>query len=282
MTSLTLHQSLPPYRVTAHNYATDAPNKIHSDEIASRFGFTGGLVPGVGDYAYLTRPVVETLGRPWLESGWMSVKLLKPVYDGETVGVRGEVSATAPATLSLELRNAEDELCAVAEAAVATSLAAPEPGAYRPCSLPDFDERPEATLQNLPVGKTLGSQSLELDLVATNAELTAQFRDSLPLYTGPHAVLHPAYHPHAANQLLHHNVKLGPWIHTASHVQHYGLVRDREKLNLLGRVKEAYEKRGHEVVVLDLALFGEGDRPIARIDHTAIIRPRQVRDLTAP
>ena len=30
----------------AYNHATESENKIHSDEVARRYGFRGGLVPG--------------------------------------------------------------------------------------------------------------------------------------------------------------------------------------------------------------------------------------------
>jgi hypothetical protein len=38
-------------------------------------------------------------------------------------------------------------------------------------------------------------------------------------------------------------------------------------------VREAYGKRGHEYVTLDLAVFDAADAPIAHIEHTAIVRP---------
>ena len=50
------------YEVRAHNAATASENKIHDDDVARRYGFSGGLVPGVTLYAYMTRPVVDALG----------------------------------------------------------------------------------------------------------------------------------------------------------------------------------------------------------------------------
>ena len=46
--------ALRPYRVEAFNTAKESDNKIHDDAVARRFGFTGGLVPGVDVYAYMT------------------------------------------------------------------------------------------------------------------------------------------------------------------------------------------------------------------------------------
>ena len=59
------------YELRAHNTATDSENKIHDDEVARRFGFSGGLVPGVDVYAYLTHLPAETWGSDWLERGTM-------------------------------------------------------------------------------------------------------------------------------------------------------------------------------------------------------------------
>ena len=45
-----------PYRVRAFNTAVASENKIHDDTVARRYGFSGGLVPGVEVYAYMTHP----------------------------------------------------------------------------------------------------------------------------------------------------------------------------------------------------------------------------------
>ena len=38
---------MPVHNAVARNFAEASENKIHSDDIAKRFGFTGALVPGV-------------------------------------------------------------------------------------------------------------------------------------------------------------------------------------------------------------------------------------------
>jgi len=84
---------LAEYRVKAHNTAAGSENEIHDDAVARRHGFRGGLVPGVTVYAYLTRPLVEALGRAWLERGTASVRFLRPVLDGEEVTVTGAITS---------------------------------------------------------------------------------------------------------------------------------------------------------------------------------------------
>ena len=61
--------ALCPYRVEAFNTAKESDNQIHDDAVARRFGFTGGLVPGVDVYAYMTHLPVRRWGRAWLERG---------------------------------------------------------------------------------------------------------------------------------------------------------------------------------------------------------------------
>src|SRR5688572_13989077 len=116
MSRFEIGQELPCYEVIAKNYGADHANRIHSDDGAARYGFAGALVPGVGLYAYLTRPALDALGREWLERGAMSAKFLKPVYDGETVQARATVAHDDPIELKLELINQSGALCAIGSA----------------------------------------------------------------------------------------------------------------------------------------------------------------------
>ena len=52
-----------------------------------RYGFGGGLVPGVDVYAYMTRPAVAAWGVDWLSGGTMHARFLSPVYEGQVVVV---------------------------------------------------------------------------------------------------------------------------------------------------------------------------------------------------
>ena len=58
-----MSQSLEPYSVVAFNSARNSENKMHDDTVARRFGFSGGLVPGVDVYAYMAHPAVVRWGR---------------------------------------------------------------------------------------------------------------------------------------------------------------------------------------------------------------------------
>src|SRR5207244_2048113 len=116
-----MSEPLPKYSVKAVNTSTDSDNKIHDDATARRYGFAGGLVPGVTVYAYLTEPLVEAFGTAWLHLGSAVVKFVKPVLDGEEVTVSGDVTARDPqgaTTASLQLTTASTGVCATLEAAI--------------------------------------------------------------------------------------------------------------------------------------------------------------------
>src|SRR5579871_5116191 len=103
---------LGPYEIEAFNTAKNSENRIHDDAVARRFGFHGGLVPGVEVYAYMTHLPVRHWGRAWLERGIAECRLLKPVYDRDRVSVTADQREGG-----LELRlEARGELCATCRA----------------------------------------------------------------------------------------------------------------------------------------------------------------------
>jgi hypothetical protein len=269
MSRFEVGQELPAYEVIAKNYGVDHSNRIHSDEGAARYGFAGALVPGVGLYAYLTRPAVDALGLEWLERGAMSAKFIKPVYDGEKAQARAIATQNDPIELKLELLNQSGELCAVGSAGMPNSLPALNPKDYPFC--PPAGLRP-ASIASFSIGDALGSVEFDLDLKDESPKFLDNVVESAPIYD---SVCHPAFWIAQANEILMRNIALGPWIHTASDAQHYAIARDGERLSLRGRVVDLYERRGHELIVADLGLIGENDRPIVHIKHTAIIKLRE-------
>jgi len=87
--------------ISAFNTATASENKIHDDAIASRFGFTGGLVPGVDVFAYLAHMPMARWGRDWLAGGFMQARFGKPVYDGDAATVTATPEADGSLALSI-------------------------------------------------------------------------------------------------------------------------------------------------------------------------------------
>src|ERR1700741_4843151 len=78
---------LETWRLQAYNTAKQSENKMHDDTVAKRFGFSGGLGPGVDVMAYMMHMPVARWGRAFLERGLIEARFVTPVYDGEIADV---------------------------------------------------------------------------------------------------------------------------------------------------------------------------------------------------
>lgn len=264
---------LPEYRIAARNTSRQSENLIHDDATARRYGFGGGLVPGVTVYAYLTHPLVAAFGSAWLERGTATVRLVKPIFDGEEVAVTGTVTErdAAGVAVALSARTERGGERAVVSATIPAGLPTPvNVASYREAPLPV--ERSAASREHFLACANLGTPVTVYD-DARAAEYLAKVDDPLALYRGPDAYVHPAFYLEQSNRALSGNARLGPWIHAASTVRHLGGARVGDTLRTLGRIRSLYEKKGREFVELDLVIVaGARRRPVAHVLHTAIYR----------
>lgn len=260
----------------ARNYAEDSENKIHGAD-AARHGFRGGLVPGIGTYAYMTQALIRHLGPDWIARGWAEVQFRKPVYDGDDVRVAAfhAMEAQHPDRVAVHLSvngAADDSVRAMAGMIAESSEIRIED--YPLHSVPSREARPPAMLDHWPVGALLGSRELTLDLDLAARTFVQDVLDSSPLYRGADAAAHPALLLAQANFILRDNIALGSWIHTASRIRHFSAARNGEHISMRGHIAEAFERTGHQYVTADLGVFAEASRPVAHFMHTAIIRLR--------
>ncbi len=261
------------YRVKAKNTAVNSENAIHDDGVARQYGFSGGLVPGVTVYGYLTHPLVAALGPAWLERGTVTVRFLKPVLDGEELRVAGAIMTrdATGATASLHGSTAATAECVTATATLPAGLPTPiNISAYGMAPLPE--ERPPVSREHLSGVATLGTPENTYDEECASGFLE-KVSETLPLYRGATGFVPPAFYLEQANRALSRNVRLGPWIHVSSTVRHLAAARVGDTLQTRGRVRSLFEKKGREFVELDLAILVKGSgRPVAHVLHTAIYR----------
>ena len=263
------------WTVRARNTAVASTNKIHSDDVARRYGFAGGLVPGVDVYAYLTHVPAEHWAREWLERGTMRARFVQPIYDGEQVEVEGRAAGGA---LTLTARSPGGGRADGEAALPAEAPAPPDVDEVPLAPLPE--ERPPASDVSLAPGRILGTVDFALDEASAAAYLD-DIGETLGLYR--HAGLaHPGWLLRAANFVLTSNVVMGPWIHVASSVTHHGTASFGDDLSARARVTNRYERAGHRFVVLDVLIVADGHRPIARVEHTALYEPRQRDESASP
>lgn len=230
------------FRVRAHNTAKESENKIHDDRVAAAYGFRGGLVPGVAVYGYMIQPVVECLGRGWLERGAMSLRLVAPCYEGETVVTRCNGSlATA--------ENESGSLYASGQVSMDPS-AGGVPFSFQSHEAPEANQRPIASSETVVPGKRLGSVREKLEVTDEAAV--------------PERLLH------LANEILTRNFRMGPWIHAGSEIRHHSLAAAGEEITASGEIQECFERKGRRFAVAEIAMYGADSRPVASVRHTFI------------
>jgi hypothetical protein len=260
--------ALAPYRVEAYNTAHFSENKIHDDEVARRYGFSGGLVPGVDVYAYMTHAALARWGRAWLERGSAECRFVKPVYEGETATV---TAAEKDGGLAIMVES-RDETCASGVAWMTEAPAAPSIDEFVEAQPPAV--RPAADEQTLALGRWLGIAAFRLTAEFAERHLR-DVRETDPLYARE-GLAHPGTILRLCNWVLAQNVVLGPWIHVGSKLQNFAAARVGDELTVRARVTDNYERKGHRFVELDALAIANGRTALARIAHTAIYRPRQV------
>jgi len=258
---------LQAYRVSAYNTAKFSENKMHDDTVAKRFGFSGGLVPGVDVMAYMMHLPVAKWGRAFLERGLIEARFVKPVYDGDIADVTGEES---DGVLSIEVES-RGELCATGSA----SLPASAPSV----SLSDFPgiaavaERRPVNATSYQLDKWLGSVPRAWAGEAAEEYLT-DVRERDPIYA-KEGLGHPGLLQRVMNKVLVDNAVLGPWIHVGSRMQLLSAAGSGDELSARARVTGNYEKKGHRFVELDALVVANGRTPLAHCQHTAIYQPRE-------
>ena len=258
---------LEPYRVQAYNTAKLSENKMHDDTVARRFGFSGGLVPGVDVMAYMMHLPVTKWGRAFLERGLIEARFVKPVYDGEIANVTGEES---DGVLSIRVES-RGQLCATGSSSL--------PAAAPSVSIADFadiapvSERGPVDARSYELGKWLGTTPRAWAGDAATEYLT-DVREHDPIYTSE-GLGHPGLVQRVMNRVLVDNAILGPWIHVGSRMQLLNAARSGDELTARAKVTGNYEKKGHRFVELDALVVANARTPVAHCQHIAIYQPRE-------
>jgi len=258
---------LKTYRVSAYNTSKQSENKIHDDAVARRYGFSGGLVPGVDVLAYMIHLPVAKWGRAFLERGLIEARFLKPVYDGETAEVTG---SETDGVLSIEVQS-RGQLCAAGRASLQASAPAVAMADYQ--SVAPVAERRPVSANSYEVGKWLGTLPRDWAGEAA-AQYLADIRETDPIYAREQ-LGHPGLLQRVMNKVLVDNAILGPWIHVGSRMQLLSAAKSGDELTARAKVTGNYEKKGHRFVELDALVIANGTTPLAHCWHIAIYQPRE-------
>ena len=258
---------LETWRLQAYNTAKQSENKMHDDTVAKRFGFSGGLVPGVDVMAYMMHMPVVRWGRDFLERGLIDARFIKPVYDGETAEVTARES---DGVLAIEVMSRGD-LCATGSASLPATVPTISIADYR--EVPVVAERKPVNATSYEVGKSLGTTPRRWAGEAAS-EYLADIRETDPIFTRQ-GLGHPGLIQRVMNRVLVDNAILGPWIHVGSKMQLLSAAKAGDEITARAKVTGNYDKKGHRFVELDALVVGNGTTPLAQCWHIAIYQPRE-------
>lgn len=251
------------YKVVAINHAAESENRIHSDEIASRFGFRGALVPGVAVYGYMTHPLVERFCVDWLSSHQTSVRFLKPAYDGEELTIEMK---PAGGGWDLTCTSPYGELLAVMNSKTPCT-AAPAPVAEVFSRSPLAPERLLISADTINLERPLPVWHWRTEQ-ASNVEYAAQVADDQAVYA---EYVHPHWALGTANYILVRSYIMPAWIHVGSEITQHRALHANSTVDIAAACVEKWERKGHEFVKLDIR-YTDADGLIARVMHTAIYK----------
>jgi acyl dehydratase len=267
-----MSEPLVTYDVNAFNTAAASENKIHDDSVARRFGFRGGLVPGVEVYAYMAHMPVARWGRAWLERGAADCRFLKPVYDGALA----RVTATEQSDGLVLHVESSGERCATGQATLPADNRTAQAADSLPTRTPPA-ERPPACDASLAPNRALGIAPFTVDRAKLSTYLD-EIREIDPIYR-TQGLVHPGQILRLANQALLQNVVLGPWIHVGSRIRHHATAHIGQQLTLRAKItSNVVSSKGHAIVEFDAIVIADETKTVANLTHSAIWRPRQVSE----
>jgi len=242
----------------AFNQAPDSANEIHGDKIAKQYGFKGGLVPGVTVSAYLIHPAITAWGMDFLERGYAHVRVGSPLYDFEqfTVNVLKETETSYEA----ELRRPDDTLSANATVELKEMAETPPSRRGHPIAERGY-VGPAASFEVWEKLQHEGCKAFRYHW-GSKHNMQTYVRDAslMPsLLTGDNAFANMGFILGTSNWVLASNAYMNPWVHLETYSQNYQPIAQDTTIITEMTVADFFEKKGHEFVDAELALFNEAD-----------------------
>ena len=259
---------MPLHQPVAINHSQAHENRIHSDDVARAYGFTGALVPGVAVFGHMTYPLTNELGVRWLGHSRVALRLHKPAYNGDRLSV--PLTQTGEQTYLVECYNAAGVLLAQLTVELPTELPPGDPrshieGAATKAKRVEIDWN--VIEVNTPFAAVAWKPSVE-----ENRKYTDELADDLPVYrTG---VVHPHLIQHWCNQMLVRRFILPAWIHVGTEMTFRRVLRVGDAVDVRAIPIEKWERKGHEFIKLYLAFLVDG-APAVEAVHTAIYKVAQ-------
>lgn len=262
----------PAVELTGRNYATDQVGGIHDDAAAAKYGYVGGLVPGVALFTAAIPRIVESYGDAWAARGRVELRFRRPCYDGDVLRMVGP-QACPDGRIRFDLSH---------EGGASSCEIHLSPDAGEPPALTDYPE----TASKADWG-SVADFLLDLEHMGSVSQVATA--DDIAEYVGAVGGSDPFSGTDRVNPgyLLRTYIHLsravfptkpaGPTIHVASTARYFAPVPVGSTLSIRGRVKHLYAKNGNRYVMYDYAWFLSDGTPVLQDDHTVVYELKQHR-----
>lgn len=265
-------------RGVAYNQVPHSDNRIHSDELAREYGFSGALVPGVTVSAYLIQPAIEKWGLEWLDYGYAHVVVTSPLYDEAVFDVQTEWDGER---YSAQLQSNGNTN---AHASVGLQLTSECKSPARRGDLIMLDDYlgPPATRELMERLQREGCMAKNF-LWSADHEMAGYFRcqsDMPPLLrtdgeTGSAGYANMSFLLGCANRHFAAIASMSPWVHLETRSRNYEAVPLGTHLISEMRIIDLFTKKGHEFADCEFNLFrADNGRCVCSIEQRAIYRLR--------
>lgn len=252
------------HEAVARNHSHASENRIHSDDIARRYGFRGALVPGVAVFGHMTYPIVAEHGVAWLGHSSMTTRFLKPAYDGDRMSIRATPHGRGH---RVTCHNAEGDLLAELDYEVPAELPHVDKLALLPGASTSAP-RVEISSELIDIGEPF--QSIRwTPTTEENRTYADRVADDQTVYRN--GVVHPHLMLHWSNQALVRRYVMPTWIHVGSDIQCRRVLRVGDDIEIRAVPMEKWVRKGHEFIKLYVAYFVDGAAAV-EVYHTAIYR----------
>lgn len=258
-------------QILALNDAQESENRIHSDEIAEKYGFHGALVSGVNVFGYLTQPLVKAFGERFLERGMLDVIFIKPAYQDDllTITTQELQSESSQRNCVTSISNEQGQLLAKLESWLPVELPNINPLAEMRC--PDKEiERPEIAWDLIQLNEPAPAYTWQPNDEDNQRHVRVQ-RDNAPCYQGSKPMIHPYFLLDACNRSLMRLFVLPAWIHTGSKIVIRQAIRVDDSVEVKAIPIKKWEHKGHQFITLYIAMVVSNEVSV-EVEHTAIFR----------
>lgn len=258
-------------QILALNDAQESENRIHSDDIAAKYGFKGALVSGVNVFGYLTQPLVKAFGCEFLDKGMMDVLFIKPAYQDDLLSLTTEQlkSETSQRNCVTSVSNEDGRVLAKLESWLPLQLPAVNPLAAMDCPVRDI-HRPAIAWDLIKLDEPAPAFTWQPTLAENQTHVEVQ-RDKSPCYAGDTPYIHPYFLLDACNRALMRLFILPAWIHTGSKICLRRPLKIGQAIEMLTMPIAKWDRKGHQFITLYIAMKVAGE-VAAEVEHTAIYK----------